>query len=160
MYLKVQPPAVIYNCTIINLFQQLRGRKIILLAFAKAQKNEEKPHNRNLDRFQICLAICRTSSSSVQHENIYKDPHAKYCYTSNSHQRHQRNINSLNNNGESPAVVVTSSSVVALLTHLSPEYHSSYRLPNESRIPIRINVIYFNCVLTLLDYHTFEIHIE
>ncbi len=33
------------------------------------------------DHFELCLALCRTSSSSVQHENIYIDPANKYCYT-------------------------------------------------------------------------------
>lgn len=28
-----------------------------------------KKRLRNLDRFQICLAACRTSSASVRHEN-------------------------------------------------------------------------------------------
>nr|XP_009673228.1 PREDICTED: UPF0454 protein C12orf49 homolog [Struthio camelus australis] len=32
------------------------------------------------DRFELCLAKCRTSSQSVQHENTYRDPIAKYCY--------------------------------------------------------------------------------
>nr|XP_012235943.1 PREDICTED: UPF0454 protein C12orf49 homolog [Linepithema humile]XP_012235944.1 PREDICTED: UPF0454 protein C12orf49 homolog [Linepithema humile]XP_012235945.1 PREDICTED: UPF0454 protein C12orf49 homolog [Linepithema humile]XP_012235946.1 PREDICTED: UPF0454 protein C12orf49 homolog [Linepithema humile]XP_012235947.1 PREDICTED: UPF0454 protein C12orf49 homolog [Linepithema humile]XP_012235948.1 PREDICTED: UPF0454 protein C12orf49 homolog [Linepithema humile]XP_012235949.1 PREDICTED: UPF0454 p len=135
--------------------KQIRGRKNILLGFTKAQRNEEKTHIRNSDRFQICLAICRTSSSSVQHENIYKDPHAKHCYTSNS-QRHQRNINSLNNNGENPAVIVTFSFVVALFIHFSPEI--SYHSLNESHIPCYVNVISPNCMLTL--HHNFEIHIE
>ncbi|XP_067206364.1 SREBP regulating gene protein isoform X2 [Linepithema humile] len=138
-----------------NSIQQIRGRKNILLGFTKAQRNEEKTHIRNSDRFQICLAICRTSSSSVQHENIYKDPHAKHCYTSNS-QRHQRNINSLNNNGENPAVIVTFSFVVALFIHFSPE--TSYHSLNESHIPCYVNVISPNCMLTL--HHNFEIHIE
>lgn len=32
------------------------------------------------DHFELCLAKCRTNSQSVQHENSYKDPRAKYCY--------------------------------------------------------------------------------
>jgi len=32
------------------------------------------------DHFELCLAKCRTNSQSVQHENSYKDPKAKYCY--------------------------------------------------------------------------------
>ncbi|KAF6080627.1 hypothetical protein HJG60_001658 [Phyllostomus discolor] len=32
------------------------------------------------DHFELCLAKCRTSSQSVQHENTYRDPVAKYCY--------------------------------------------------------------------------------
>jgi len=33
------------------------------------------------DQFELCLAKCRTSSRSVQHENLYIDPHMKYCYS-------------------------------------------------------------------------------
>uniref|UniRef100_A0A1B6E552 SREBP regulating gene protein n=1 Tax=Clastoptera arizonana TaxID=38151 RepID=A0A1B6E552_9HEMI len=32
------------------------------------------------DHFELCLAKCRTNSLSVLHENLYKDPSAKYCY--------------------------------------------------------------------------------
>ncbi|XP_072574943.1 SREBP regulating gene protein-like isoform X2 [Vulpes vulpes] len=32
------------------------------------------------DHFELCLAKCRTSSQSVQHENTYRDPITKYCY--------------------------------------------------------------------------------
>lgn len=32
------------------------------------------------DHFELCLAKCRTSSQSVQHENMYRDPKAKHCY--------------------------------------------------------------------------------
>eukprot|EP00058_Branchiostoma_floridae_P000610 XP_002586098.1 hypothetical protein BRAFLDRAFT_252331 [Branchiostoma floridae] len=32
------------------------------------------------DHFELCLAKCRTSSQSVQHENSYRDPKAKFCY--------------------------------------------------------------------------------
>lgn len=32
------------------------------------------------DHFELCLAKCRTSSKSVQHENSYKDPMLKHCY--------------------------------------------------------------------------------
>ncbi|XP_028904735.1 SREBP regulating gene protein [Ornithorhynchus anatinus] len=32
------------------------------------------------DLFELCLARCRTSSQSVQHENTYRDPVAKFCY--------------------------------------------------------------------------------
>ncbi|XP_047382707.1 SREBP regulating gene protein-like isoform X1 [Sciurus carolinensis] len=31
------------------------------------------------DHFQLCLAKCRTSSQSMQHENPYQDPIAKFC---------------------------------------------------------------------------------
>ena len=33
------------------------------------------------DHFELCLAKCRTSSRSVQHENIYINPQNKFCYT-------------------------------------------------------------------------------
>ncbi|KAK2083840.1 SREBP regulating protein [Saguinus oedipus] len=32
------------------------------------------------DHLELCLAKCRISSQSVQHENTYRDPIAKYCY--------------------------------------------------------------------------------
>ena len=32
------------------------------------------------DHFDFCLAKCRTSSHSVQHENSYRDPKMKHCY--------------------------------------------------------------------------------
>lgn len=32
------------------------------------------------DHFELCLAKCRTSSQSVQHENSYRNPRIKYCY--------------------------------------------------------------------------------
>ncbi|KAL0124719.1 hypothetical protein PUN28_006524 [Cardiocondyla obscurior] len=92
--------------------KQIKGRKEVLAGSAKVQKNVGRTSLRNSDRFQICLAACRTSSSSVRHENTYKDPLAKHCYTP---QRYRRNINSLNKNGDNFAVVVTSSSVVIIL---------------------------------------------
>lgn len=92
----------------------------MLSGSAKVQKDVKRTLIRNSDRFQICLAACRTSGSSVRHENTYKDPLAKHCYIP---QRYRYNINSLNNNGDNPAVVVTSSSVVTLLDYPSPEYY-------------------------------------
>ncbi|XP_076846082.1 SREBP regulating gene protein [Brachyhypopomus gauderio] len=35
------------------------------------------------DLFELCLAKCRTSSQSVQHENTYRNAQAKYCYGEN-----------------------------------------------------------------------------
>lgn len=32
------------------------------------------------DQFELCLAKCRTDSTSVEHENKYKDPDQKHCY--------------------------------------------------------------------------------
>ncbi|XP_058800287.1 SREBP regulating gene protein [Phymastichus coffea] len=60
---------------------------------------------RSLDRFQMCLAACRTSSASVQHENTYKNPYSKHCFllqlpSSRLSRRHKRNSLSLNNNNK------------------------------------------------------------
>lgn len=110
----------------------MKGRKS---GSARMQKDGGRLRTRNPDRFQICLAICRTSSLSVRHENTYKDPLAKHCYVPQSLNSHRRNYNSLNNNGDNPAVVVTSSSVVMLLTYLSfPEYYTLYCPLNESHV--------------------------
>ncbi|KYQ46759.1 UPF0454 protein C12orf49 like protein [Trachymyrmex zeteki] len=95
--------------------KQIRGRKDLSSGSLKVQKNV----GRTAVHFQICLAACRTSSSSVRRDNTYKDPLAKHCYIP---QRYRRNINSLNNNGDSPAVVITSSSVVMLLFPSSESY--------------------------------------
>ena len=35
------------------------------------------------DYFELCLTKCRTSSASVQHENTYRNPAAKHCYSDN-----------------------------------------------------------------------------
>jgi len=35
------------------------------------------------DHFELCLAKCRTSSSSVHHENTYRNINRKYCYGKN-----------------------------------------------------------------------------
>ncbi|XP_012285810.1 UPF0454 protein C12orf49 homolog [Orussus abietinus] len=90
----------------------------------KIQRIEDavKLRLRNLDRFQICLAACRTSSASVRHENTYKDPHSKYCYDLQPpgnpyyHRRYRRDLDSLNNNDDTPGIVVTSSSAVQLFS--------------------------------------------
>ncbi|XP_017882419.1 UPF0454 protein C12orf49 homolog [Ceratina calcarata] len=108
--------------------KQIKGRKDVLLGLLrdnhKAHRDQDvvKKRLRNLDRFQVCLAACRTSSASVRHENTYKDPHSKHCYTLQSpytHQRHRRDLDSINNNDDN-SVVVASFSVMPLLTYLSP----------------------------------------
>lgn len=106
-----------------------------------------KKRLRNLDRFQVCLAACRTSSASVRHENTYKDPHSKHCYTLQppySHQRHRRDTDSINNNGDN-SVVVASFSVMPLLTLLPPlcltvyPSNESTLLPCKYHVPISMN---------------------
>lgn len=102
---------------------KIKGKKDTSETNKDIQKSKEedtmKVRFRNMDKFQSCLAVCRTSSASVRHENTYKDPHSKYCYTIQppyNHQRHRRDIKSLNNNRDNDDVVVTSSSVVPLIT--------------------------------------------
>lgn len=131
------------------------------LTLLKVRKDEGETRTRRTDRFQICLAICRTSSFSMRsvHENTYKDPLAKHCYVSqslNSHQR--RNINSLNNNGDRRVVGVTSSSVVTSLTRLFPECHLPYCLLNKSRV----SFFDADClkVILILPFSKKEIHVE
>ncbi|KAJ8680271.1 hypothetical protein QAD02_016058 [Eretmocerus hayati] len=67
---------------------------------------------RNLDHFQTCLAACRTSSSSVVHENTYKNPDLKYCYMiqlpHNRKEKYERESISLNNDRDHLGVSVKS----------------------------------------------------
>lgn len=85
---------------------RVRSKKPVENREGKGQRGEEvlKLRLRALDRFQFCLAACRTSSASVRHENTYKNPHSKHCYNPYapmSHRRTQRDleaINSHNNN--------------------------------------------------------------
>lgn len=81
---------------------------------------------RTLDRFQICLATCRTSSASVRHENTYKDPHSKHCYSLliqnvNSNQRYRRDLNNVlnvNNNSEPSRAAIAPSSTVSIFSYV------------------------------------------
>lgn len=106
----------------LNPSKQIKGKKSTIESGKNNPKIREeetvKLLLRNMDRFQICLAACRTSSASVRHENTYKDPHSKHCYTVQppyNYQRNRRDIKSVNNNRDNDAVVVTSSSVVQLI---------------------------------------------
>lgn len=79
---------------------------------------------RNLDRYQICLAACRTSSASVRHENTYKDPNLKYCFITNavtnvidSQHLFRRDLISGNKNGDlsvvlTPAIPVNETGII------------------------------------------------
>ncbi|XP_043254173.1 SREBP regulating gene protein [Colletes gigas] len=135
--------------------KQMKGRKDVLIGLLrdnnKVHKDQDvvKKRLRNLDRFQVCLAACRTSSASVRHENTYKDPHSKHCYTLQppySHQRHRRDVNTFNNNGDNP-VVVTSFSVMPLLTLLSPFCVNIH--PNNDSQPSSCN---YHAVMSLNYY--------
>ncbi|XP_078045164.1 SREBP regulating gene protein [Augochlora pura] len=137
--------------------KQIKGRKDMLLGLLrdnhKVHKDQDvvKKRLRNLDRFQICLAACRTSSASVRHENTYKDPHSKHCYALQppyTHQRHRRDSDSLNNNGDN-SVVVASFSVMPLLTLLPPlclivyPSNDSILLPCKYYASVLINYYYY-----------------
>ncbi|XP_011312021.1 UPF0454 protein C12orf49 homolog [Fopius arisanus] len=84
----------------------------------KSRRNEDAVKNRfrSLDRFQVCLAICRTSSASVRHENTYKDPNSKHCYVNSINHRAPRDVISINNNN-GDNVAVTSSTVRLFILH-------------------------------------------
>ncbi len=41
------------------------------------------------DHFELCLAKCRTSSRSVQHENVYINPVNKHCFVKGPQQQEQ-----------------------------------------------------------------------
>lgn len=107
------------------LFQQRKPKKDnqggkIRRENQKTKKIEDvvKLRFRSLDRFQVCLAICRTSSASVRHENTYKDPYSKHCYYNSPgnilHQRTERDLISSNNN-KGDNVAITSFSTVSLI---------------------------------------------
>ncbi|KAH3857672.1 hypothetical protein DPMN_100284 [Dreissena polymorpha] len=55
-------------------------KPILQRILQEARDNKEKLLVSVSDPFELCLAKCRTSSKSVQHENSYRDPSAKYCY--------------------------------------------------------------------------------
>ncbi|XP_033331233.2 SREBP regulating gene protein [Megalopta genalis] len=137
--------------------KQIKGRKDMLLGLLrdnhKVHRDQDvvKKRLRNLDRFQICLAACRTSSASVRHENTYKDPHSKHCYALQppyTHQRHRRDSDSLNNNGDN-SVVVASFSVMPLLTLLPPLCLIVYPSNDSILLPCK----YYTSVLINYYYH-------
>eukprot|EP00795_Rhopilema_esculentum_P015423 gene15423-6664_t len=56
------------------------ARHLLENVLAKA-RNSRSPLLRIVkDTFELCLAKCRTSSSSVQQENVYRDNTYKFCY--------------------------------------------------------------------------------
>nr|XP_033331234.1 UPF0454 protein C12orf49 homolog isoform X2 [Megalopta genalis] len=137
--------------------KQIKGRKDMLLGLLrdnhKVHRDQDvvKKRLRNLDRFQICLAACRTSSASVRHENTYKDPHSKHCYALQppyTHQRHRRDSDSLNNNGDN-SVVVASFSVMPLLTLLPPLCLIVYPSNDSILLPCK----YYTSILINYYYH-------
>ncbi|XP_046619799.1 SREBP regulating gene protein isoform X1 [Neodiprion virginianus] len=97
----------------------------------KAEENVFRHRLRTLDRFQVCLATCRTSSASVRHENTYKDPHSKHCYnllahSANSNQRYRRDLTHIlhmNNNSSPPKVALASFSTASVLSDIHLPRH-------------------------------------
>jgi len=58
-----------------------REQKPILQQFLKqAAENNNVLFVSVSDHFELCLAKCRTSSTSVQHENTYRNKDRKHCY--------------------------------------------------------------------------------
>jgi len=58
-----------------------REQKPVLQQFLKqAADNNNVLFVSVSDHFELCLAKCRTSSASVQHENTYRNKERKYCY--------------------------------------------------------------------------------
>ncbi|XP_074116147.1 SREBP regulating gene protein isoform X1 [Cotesia typhae] len=126
---------------------------------SKSRKIEKviKLRLRNLDRFQLCLAVCRTSSASVRHENTYKDPDSKHCYitllpagNNVNNQNNERNsllINHNNNNDDKG--VITSFSTVSLFfpnLTMSCDYPFSYNTNN----------IHFYLLVSLISHFNFQ----
>ena len=59
----------------------LQPDKKSLLKKVLTQVSEGSPLYASVsDHFELCLVKCRTSSQSVQHETLYRDPRAKHCY--------------------------------------------------------------------------------
>lgn len=66
---------VIFNQSL-DLFQ----KQVLQTVLGKASETLNVLFASVTDHFELCLAKCRTSSQSVQHENTYRDPKAKHCY--------------------------------------------------------------------------------
>lgn len=123
------------------------------------EEDTMKVRLRNMDRFQSCLAVCRTSSASVRHENTYKDPHSKHCYTIQppyNHQRHRRDIKSLNNNRDNDAVVLTSSSVVLLINLSYIFFLLTIRMLDNLK-PQKVQIIVYRKVAMFFNYNFSQI---
>ncbi|KAG7202109.1 hypothetical protein KM043_004778 [Ampulex compressa] len=111
--------------------KQVKSRKDTASRAEQRSHRDEDPVKirlRSLDRFQVCLAACRTSSASVRHENTYKDPHLKHCYIlqPRSNRRRRRGVDLTNNNADNPQIVLTFSPVIYLLQPLSPIFFYSF----------------------------------
>jgi len=77
------------------------------------------------DHFELCLAKCRTSSHSVQHENVYINPGLKHCFKKGPYQHLE--------NESSSSTTTTSTSTQ------SSKVISSSAKPDKS--PFKANVI-------------------
>uniref|UniRef100_A0A1I8H574 SREBP regulating gene protein n=1 Tax=Macrostomum lignano TaxID=282301 RepID=A0A1I8H574_9PLAT len=92
--LRLSQRSVRYHCSACNQFSlccksfescvscclQPNQRPILEAVLLRARALGDKVLLRVADPFQLCLARCRTSSESVQHENAYRDPVNKHCF--------------------------------------------------------------------------------
>ncbi|KAL3858181.1 hypothetical protein ACJMK2_012786 [Sinanodonta woodiana] len=62
---------------------QPEKKPVLQKILQEARNSYNKLYMSVSDQFELCLVKCRTSSQSVQHENSYRDPKAKYCYGEN-----------------------------------------------------------------------------
>lgn len=62
------------------LFLFIQQRKVLQTVLGKASETFRVLFSVINNHFELCLAKCRTSSQSVQHENTYLKPN-KHCYT-------------------------------------------------------------------------------
>lgn len=59
---------------------QPQKRSVVRKSFVHASRTFRYLFSTVKDIFDVCLAKCRTSSQSVQHENTYRNPNTKFCY--------------------------------------------------------------------------------
>ena len=78
------------SCCMSPTNRQLLNRELLLLQQKSTKTNKQQSStiifrifiDSITDYFELCLTKCRTSSASVQHENTYRNPVEKYCYSS------------------------------------------------------------------------------
>lgn len=67
-------------CSLLSFHFSFSQKELLQKVIGKAEQTFHVLLSSISDHFELCLAKCRTSSSSVQHENSYRDPKAKHCY--------------------------------------------------------------------------------
>lgn len=63
-----------------SLLQKVLSQQSALLSLNANRGNAQALFASVSDIFELCVAKCRTSSQSVQHENSYKNPIEKHCF--------------------------------------------------------------------------------